>query len=231
MWAQAAVVRPRAGIEVEPTLLGPNDIFGDLFPLSRATVTDAEIRTATEVELVKITKPVLHGVCEKYPRIASVLKQIRKPENREHCDRPWQTVRRTMRFGVPTKAEITCQPTSTQTKKWHHTGIAVDLSVGGMCVDLADAPLPDPKKGLKGRIVQIKLDLLNDVAILELSGKVAWQSKRNKQNQLSTFIGIRFDTLSAMNHEMLTDYCSGNVGEENLLWSLWDTMVKTDSNE
>ena len=41
-------------------------------------------------------------------------------------------------------------------------------------------------------------------------------------------IGIRFDPLNSMDRELLIEYCSGNYGEQNLLWSLWDTMVKPD---
>jgi hypothetical protein len=217
-----------AGVEVEPVLLGPNDVFGDVFPLSHTTVTDTEIRTATDVELIRISKSVLGELCHKYPRIETVLTEIRKPENRENCDRPWQTVRRAMRFGLPTKAEITCPAIESGQKHWHHAGIAVDLSLGGLCLDLADAPLPSHKKGLKGRLVQVKLDLLNEVAILNLTGKVVWQKRQNKAEGPFTLIGIRFDPLNAMDRDMLAEYCSGSVGEQNLLWGLWDTMVKPD---
>ena len=217
-----------AGLEIAPALLGPNDIFGDIFPLNKNTVNDAEIRTATDVELIRITKPVLIELCQKYPGIEKILSEIRKPENRENCDRPWQTVRRAMRFGLPTKTEITCPAADSSQKHWHHSGIALDLSLGGMCVDLADAPLPSIKKGLKGRPVKIKLDLLNDVAVLNLTGKVVWEKRQKKAEGPFTLIGIRFDTLNAMDRDMLNEYCSGSVGEQNLLWGLWDMMVKPD---
>lgn len=220
-----------AGIEVEPMLLGPNDIFGDVFPLNRDTVTDAEIRTATDVELIKISKPVLRDLCQKYPRIETVLADLRKPENRESCDRPWRTVRRAMRFGLPTKAEISCPAIEPQQKSWDYSSIAVDLSSGGMCVDLADAPVPSQKNGLKGRFAHVRLDLLNDVAILNLTGKIVWQKRQKKPKGVSTLIGIRFDTLNAMDRDMLSEYCSGSVGEQNLLWGLWDTMVKPEESE
>lgn len=220
-----------AGVEIEPLLLGPNDIFGDVFPLNRETLTDADIRTATDVELIKLTKPVLCELCRKYPRIEKVLMDLRKPENRESCDRPWQTVRRTMRFSLPTKAEISCPAMESQQKSWHYAGIAVDLSMGGMCADLDQAPVPSQKNGLKGRLVHIRLDLLNDVAILNLTGKIVWQRRQRKAKGASTLIGIRFDSLNAMDRDMLQEYCSGSIGEQNLLWGLWDTLVKPDDAE
>ena len=44
-------------------------------------------------------------------------------------------------------------------------------------------------------------------------------------------VGIRFDPLDLTDREMLAEYCSGGVGEQNLLWSLWDSMVRTDNPE
>lgn len=219
----------RAGIDVEPTLLGPNDVFGEVFPLDQTTEAETEIRAVSDVELVKISKPVLHEVCQKYPRIQSLLYQIHKADNRDICDRAWQTVRRAMRFGLPTRVEITCPPTSANAKSWHHAGIAVDLSMGGICVDLGAAALPGGPHGLKGRMAQLNIDLLNDISLLNISGKIVWQRRQQTPNGPAALIGIRFDTLNAMDRKMLSDYCAGSVGEQNLLWSLWDTMVKTDN--
>lgn len=218
----------RAGIDVEPILLGPNDIFGDVFPLKRPTENDADIRTVTEVELVKISKQKLQSLCEKHPRIAKALEEIRKPEIRQSCDRSWQTVRREARYGLPTKAEISLSDRTNPKHKWLQTGIAIDVSLSGMCLDLADAPLPKYYKSLKGQLINIKLNLLTEVAELNISGIIVWQAQKRQAGRPGTLIGIRFDTLSEMDRDLLTEYCAGNVGEENLLWSLWETMVRTD---
>lgn len=218
----------RAGIDVEPVLLGPNDIFGDVFPLNRPTENDADIRTVTEVELVKISKHRLQSLCEKHPRIAKALKEIRRPESRQSCDRSWQTVRRDIRYGLPTKAEISLSGKSKTQQGWRQTGIAIDLSLSGMCLDLADAPLPKYYKNLKGQLININLNLLTEVAELSISGIVVWQAQKHQASRPGTLIGIRFDTLNEMDRDLLTEYCAGNVGEENLLWSLWETMVRTD---
>jgi len=221
----------RAGVDIEPTLLGPNDIFGDIFPLNQPTVAVSEIQTVTEVELVRISKDVLYSICTKYPQIQALLQEIYKSENRQNCDRSWQTVRRALRFGLPTRTAIRCPAVGTTHSAWACAGIAVDLSLSGMCVDLGSALAKSPKQNLRGRLVQIKLDLLNDVALLNLSGKIVWQRQQKTSKGSITLIGVRFETLSAMDREMLTEYCSGSVGEQNLLWSLWDSMVKTETHQ
>jgi len=219
----------RAGVDIEPTLIGPNDIFGDIFPLDQHILAISEIQTVTEVELVRISKEVLSSICTKYPQVQTLLQEIYKSENRQNCDRSWQTVRRSMRFGLPTRVAIRCLAAGTNQTAWACAGIAVDLSQSGMCVDLGTALAKSPKQNLRGRLVQIKLDLLNDVAVLSLSGKIVWQRHQKSSKGSITLIGIRFETLSAMDREMLTEYCSGSVGEQNLLWSLWDSMVKTET--
>jgi hypothetical protein len=221
----------RAGLEVEPKLIGANDVFGDIFPLGEETISHTDIVAVTDVELVKIAKPVLFDACQKYPRIERLLREIHKPENMEKCDRSWQTVRRAIRFGLPTKVEITGPSSDGGEQAVRYTAIAVDLSLGGMCVDLGPTASLPQQKIRKGQSVQTLVDLLNEVAILDLSGKIVWLREQKTEKGLSLFLGIRFDPLSATDRELLLEYCSGNVGEQNLLWSLWDSLVKPGDDE
>jgi CRP-like cAMP-binding protein len=218
----------KAGVDIEPKLIGPNDIFGNIFPLDRPTASYTNVVAVTNVELVKIAKPVLSRACKKHPRIEKLLHDIYKPENVEKCDRAWQTVRRSTRYGLPTKVEIISQGKAHGSGSRRHTGIAVDLSLGGMCVDLGPVESIADRTNLKGQTVQSILDLLNEVAILDLSGKIVWQREQTTKKGTFLLIGICFDPLNVTDRDLLSEYCSGNVGEQNLLWSLWDTMVKPE---
>jgi CRP-like cAMP-binding protein len=217
----------RAGVEIDPRLIGPNDIFGNIFPLDETTVNATDVSAVTDVELVKIAKPVLLEACRKHPRLEDILRGIYKPGNVERCDRVWQTVRRSTRFGVPTKVEIASTAHKARGSD-PRTGIAVDISLGGMCVDLGPAESADDHLFLKGRTVQSTLDLLNEVAILNLFGKIVWRRVIESEKGENMLIGISFDPLNATDRELLIEYCSGKFGEQNLLLSLWDTMVKPD---
>jgi hypothetical protein len=218
----------KAGVDIEPKLIGPNDIFGNIFPLDRPTASYTNVVAVTNVELVKIAKPVLSRACKKHPRIEKLLHDIYKPENVEKCDRAWQTVRRSTRYGLPTKVEIISQVKAHDSGSRRYTGIAVDLSLGGMCVDLGPVESIADRTNLKGQTVQSILDLLNEVAILDLSGKIVWQREQTTEKGTFLLIGICFDPLNVTDRDLLIEYCSGNVGEQNLLWSLWDTMVKPE---
>jgi hypothetical protein len=218
----------RAGIETEPILLGSNDIFGNIFPLEEPTVSYTDIVAVSDVELVKIAKPVLRMACQTYPHIEQLLREIHKPDNVDRCDRAWQTVRRTIRYGLPTKVEISSpQSKLNGSSDWMHTGIAVDISLGGLCIDLGPRAVGQVELA-KGMIVDLSLDLLNQVAVLDLSGKIVWHRHQNTETGPTTLIGIRFDPLNSTDRGLLAEYCEGSVGEQNLLWSLWDSLVKTD---
>ncbi len=100
-----------AGIEIEPVLLGANDIFGDVFPLDQRTCANTDIVAVTDVELVKISKSVLYSVCKKHPHIETLLNDIHKHENRDKCDRPGRVFEEPYVSAFPQKSRLpTNQP-------------------------------------------------------------------------------------------------------------------------
>lgn len=223
----------RAGIDTEPIFLGPNDIFGEIFPLDQPTRSNKDIIAVSEVELVKISKKVLLNACLKFPNIKALLMKIHKPQTDHICNRSWQTVRRAIRYGLPTKAEIKPSQGADESvdSAWRYLGIAVDISIGGACVDLGLSPIDAYHAPHKGQAVDLQLDLLDDTAKLKLSGRIVWLRMEDTDKGSAMKVGIRFDSLSANDRELLVEYCAGGVGEQNLLWSLWDSMVRTNYPE
>lgn len=223
----------RAGIDTEPIFLGPNDIFGDIFPLDQPTRSNKDIVAVSEVELVKISKKVLFSACLKFPNIKTLLTKIHKPQTNQICDRSWQTVRKAIRYGLPTKVEIRPSQSVDETvdSAWRYLGIAVDISIGGACVDLGLSPVDAYHAPHKGQAVDLQLDLGNDTAKLKLSGRIAWLRIEDTDKGSAMIVGIRFDSLSTGDRELLVEYCAGSDGEQNLLWSLWDSMVRNPNPE
>jgi hypothetical protein len=202
----------RSGVEIEPRFIGPNDIFGNIFPLDETTVNTTDVSAVTDVELVKIAKPVLLEACRKHPRIEDLLRGIYKPGNEDGCDRPWQTVRRFVRFGVPTQVEIISPEAMSQESTppppvW--TGMAVDISSGGMCVDLGATASPEKQISLKGRTLQSMMKLGDNEVVLTLTGKIVWQRMQKTGKGANLLIGVRFASLNAADRKLLIDYCTG----------------------
>jgi len=217
-----------AAFETEPTTIGPNDIFGDIFPIDQPTASPVEIRTVSDVELVKISKKILNSACRTYPHIEKLLKELHKTERHPKSERPWQTVRRTIRFGLPTQVNIIGHSAKQPRKQWRHDGIAMDLSIGGMCIDLGPNSPPEECGQLRGQVIQAFLNLHDD-STMSLTGIIAWHRKQSNNALCTHQIGVRFDPLSHFNRRRLTDYCSEKNSEQNLLWSLWDSMVRVDN--
>ena len=213
-----------------PILLSENDIFGDIFPMRQATFNAMGYKAVTDVELVKIAKNVLLDVCQKHPQIESLLREMYKPNLEPPADgnRNWQTVRRNLRFGLPTRAEIILQPVHTDDSDWQQSAIAVDLSLGGVCLDLGHIPDDQARHPHKGRSVRIRLCLNDNGQDLFATGAIVWMNNKNT-NGGTTLMGVKFDPLNAIDKERLLDFCTDFGGEQNLLWSLWDTMVYTDN--
>lgn len=220
----------RAGLDAEPILIGANDIFGDVLPLEQSTVVNKDIVAITNAELVKISKGALQDACRKHPNIETILGQIYKPENRETCNRSWQSVRKAVRYSLPTQVAVSSEPSSSQ-ETWQYAGIAVDISLGGACMDMGtEVPIND-RYLRRGEHVALKIDLLNDVATLTPNGRIVWLRKHETDEGLATYVGVRFDPLIPTDRELLLEYCEGDIGEQNLLWGLWDSMVRTDNSE
>jgi hypothetical protein len=223
----------RAGIDTEPIFLGPNDIFGDIFPLDQPTLSNKDIVAVSEVELVKISKKVLLNACLKFPNIKALLMKIHKPQRDNICDRSWQTVRRAIRYGLPTKVEIkpSRKMDGSMDSTWRYLGIAVDISTGGACVDLGLSPIDAYHAPHKGQTVDLQIDLSDGATKLKMSGRIAWLRLEDTDKGSAMMVGIQFDSLSPNDRELLVEYCAGGVGEQNLLWSLWDSMVRTHNPE
>jgi hypothetical protein len=220
----------RTGVQIDHKLLGHNDIFGDVFPLNGPSYAQRDVQAVADSELVKIAKPVLHEICAKYPYIESSLQLLYKFGNRDRCDRVWQSVRRFLRYGLPTKVELTIEPSRLKGESWKQICVAQDISLGGICADLGSL---DSKNGrrqpfFKGRSVRLKLDLPNQNA-LNLMGKIVWHREQIAHKGSNHYVGIRFDPLSNEARDTLDAYCKAGVGEQDLLMSLWDKMVRTDA--
>jgi CRP-like cAMP-binding protein len=222
----------RQGIETEPLLLGDNDVFGDVFPLDDTILSTTEIRTVTEVELAQIPKSVLVDMCKRYPNAEKLLRSMLRTDAKDKCDRQWKTVRRSKRYNVPTKVEVLFGSTEQAYARIRKTGIAVDLSLTGMCIDLGSDIRGINESRLKGQFVQLRLDLLNDVAVLEISGVIVWQRRQMTQKGSTMLVGIRFDTMDKSDRTLLIEYCTGSEEVNSPLWGLWQTMIDaTDKSQ
>jgi hypothetical protein len=77
-----------------------------------------------------------------------------------------------------------------------------------------------------GRKVKIEMGLPSAAVKLHILGTIVWSKEVSHEGKTSTVVGIKFEEMTDPDRELLEDYCHGSDGEQNLIWSLWESLVK-----
>ncbi len=204
--------------------LAENDIFGDIFPLEEESLCLARVVTTSNVELVKISKPVLKAACYRYPRIRDLLERlsrIRTPQDK----RAWQTVRRSCRYCLPADISVEFTSDDTGSKRVVH-GTTRDLSTGGICVVLKnDTARSDIDALLKQKPTLTILEG-NRTVIDGLTGNVAWRKTVGRTTRPTHIVGITFDPMAEETAIALNAFCTISNDEQDMIWNLWNHLVR-----
>jgi hypothetical protein len=204
--------------------LSDNDIFGEVFPLESFNFSQSDIKTITSVELVKIKKPVLVEILNKHQGIEKLLKGLYKGPGRDK-DRSWASVRRAVRHEIP--IEVKLKIFLDEGNELESFGFTKDISLGGACIEFHEKHWGVKLEDLKDSNILIQINLPNVNETLEILGKILWGKKDGESKEEGITVGIQFRDLSVSDRDFLEEYCFGCDGEQNLIWNLWETYVKT----
>jgi len=105
-------------------------------------------------------------------------------------------------------------------------GFADDISSGGACVVIREQYRFGPPDVMVGKNVKLEVVLSNAAVHLTILGRIVWGKDIFLEGKKSVAVGVRFTEMTDNDRELLHDYCSGSEGEQNLIWSLWESMVK-----
>ena len=212
------------GPEVSTQHIFDNDIFGDVFPLHRETISLSDIKTLTPVETVKIGKAALVETCRKHPRLEQLLIRLYKgPPGREH-GRSWPSVRRSARYDNPVRATVMLALRRGEAAPVAFEGVSRDISLGGACIDLGLKYGSMRTEALSGTesIIEIKLPSGGGVSI---PGRIAWSKKIEEPGGVSIIAGIKFEPLPGDTRDFLKVYCFGYENEQSLMWGLYEDYL------
>ena len=205
--------------------LSDNDIFGEAFPLEQLNLSKSDVKTLTEVELVKIKKPILADILNKHKGIGKLLKNLYKGPSGDARERSWTSVRRSTRHGIPIKVNLKIFLSGEKTEL-DSVGYTRDISLGGACIELEEKQWVAKKETLIDSNATLHIYLPNVDETLEIMGTVLWVKKDPQEDKNLSLIGIQFKTLTDDDKDFLNQYCFGSDGEQNLIWDLWKTYVK-----
>lgn len=216
----------KKGQEQSGADLVENDFFGSVYPFENEVLSNAEVETITRVELVKISKDRIKAICGKYPHVESLVKGLYGARSEASEEQTSTRVRTTTRHQLPTKVKAKIFPEDADQNPLVVDGITEDISLGGACLILGARYRAGTKEDFVGKNVKIEMDLPEVDRGLNVLGTIVWSKEVSQEDETGTAVGIQFKEMSDEDRSALDQYCFGGAGEQNLIWSLWESYVK-----
>ena len=83
-----------------------------------------------------------------------------------------------------------------------------------------------PADNLTGKNVKIKIDLPTSSDSLSILGVIVWSQEVYLEGKTTAVVGIQFKEMTDTDRRLLESYHYGSEGEQNLIWSLWDSLME-----
>ena len=208
------------------TDLTESDFFGDIYPFEQEKISHTQVRTITNVEVVKISKPDLIKINRKYGDMGLKIEKLYRWRDESDDESAGQVIRKAVRHQLPTRVYMKVFETTAGGRPLLIEGFADDISSGGACVVLGEQYRVGPPDAMVGKNVKLEVVLSNAAVRLNILGRIVWGKDVSLEGRKSVAVGVRFTEMTDNDRELLHDYCSGSEGEQNLIWSLWESMVK-----
>lgn len=210
---------------IPATPLAQNDMFGDIFPLEKETFHCCYVRAVSDVELVKISKPVLKAVCYRHPRVRKLIENISRDSHIPGTKRQWKRERKSVRYNLP--ANVALSLLSEDNPSHNHTmsGVTKDLCKDGASISLRTDNGSVHQKSLLETDVKLEIETRNRSNPVNASGKIVWYKAFSSSHSSSAMIGIQFQEMDKKNLNTLNTFFSETNGEQDMLWDLWNDMM------
>jgi hypothetical protein len=214
------------GSEKSTVDLVENDFFGDIYPFEDRKKSQSDVDTITHVELVKISTERLRTICQKYLNVELLVRDLYKDRRGSGEKEASRRVRKTARHQLPTKIKMKVFPDQADESPLVVDGITEDISLGGTCLVLDTRYASGHGKELVGRDVKLEMSLPEADTNLSVLGSIVWSKGLTDDEQTTTVVGIQFQEMNDADSVVLEQYCHRSDGEQNLIWSLWESYVK-----
>jgi len=206
--------------------LTENDFFGELYPFDEEIVSQSDIKTITRVELAKISKPNLMNICRKNPNVKLLVGNLHKSRTEFVEKEVTRTVRRTARQKLPTQVSLKIFQDETGKAPLDVVGFTEDISLGGARVVLGAKYKTGHADNLTGKHVKIKISLPTPSVSISILGTIVWSKELYLEGKTTAVVGVQFNEMTDTGRRALEDYHYGSAGEQNLIWSLWDSLME-----
>jgi CRP-like cAMP-binding protein len=212
-------------IESKTTLL-ENDFFGEIVPFVEDRASAVEVETATYVEVAKIPKADLKLLFQEHPNIEDLLFDLSVVTGESDSKKPPVMMRKEVRHEMPTQVSIKVLQQGPQKASLNLEGFTEDLSLGGACIVLGEKYRTGEPGALIGRDVKVHMALPIVSTEVSVLGTIVWSKALALEAATKTVVGIKFKDVTERDREVLRNFCRGSDGEQNLIWSLWESLVQ-----
>ncbi|NTV15430.1 MAG: cyclic nucleotide-binding domain-containing protein [Desulfobulbaceae bacterium] len=176
-------------------ILKENDFFGDRHPSPDEKSISNLVKTTTEVELLKISKPDLLTLCGEHPDLQIGLKGLQKDLSLNDEEKPTKFFRKTSRRKLITTMLLEIFDREPGKFPFVVKCFTSDMSLGGVCVVVdpryRDLPIAD----LVNRKSRLNISLPDESISLTILGRLAWYKETDLDGEDTYAIGIQFNEM------------------------------------
>ena len=187
--------------------LSENQFFGDIYPFNENRKCESDIKTTTQVELVKLSKPKLIQLCNKFRNIEfGILELFKVRQNSEEKGIP-KFLRKAKRYHVPIDMNLEMYPQASENSTVIIDGFSSDISVGGICLilDSNDAKIASIIEAFekKTNSEKIWIGLSTETMHIKVLGHIAWNHAIILNGKKTLVLGVQFEEMSPRLRGML----------------------------
>ena len=177
--------------------LNENQFFGDIYPFKDTNTSKSFIETATQAELLRITKSNLIKICKKYPNIEMRLLDLYHVRKKtDDTDDANDKVRKIGRHQLPLKINLHIFTNANQHEPLILDCYSRDISVDGLCVIL-DGKYKSISSIYKSvKTAKIELSLPKEQLTMKVSGTIVWSREFNWKKRKIVALGFQYKDMS-----------------------------------
>jgi len=202
------------------------DIFGEIYPFADEQLSRSDIESITRVELLKIPKINLVPLCSEHSNLDMLIGTLCKSRSDLDDERFSKTVRKTTRHQLPMQVNLKIFQSDPGKPPLNLSGFTDDISMGGTCVVLGAKYQTGRLDNLTGKNVKLQMSMPIESLKLNILGSIVWSKEISVEGKKTAIIGIQFKEMNDTDRNLLKGYCNGSEAEQNLIWSLWNSLME-----
>lgn len=208
------------------TNLIESDIFGDIYPFDEDKLSESDIESITHIELLKISRLKLTALCQEHSNLNLLMRNLCKFRFDANRERYSKTVRKGIRHQLPMQVNLKIFQEEIGKPPLNLSGFTDDISLGGTCVVLGAKYQIGNIRDLTGKNVKIQMSLPIESIHLNILGIIVWGKEIPVEGKKTAIVGVQFKEINQVDRGILKGYCFGSEAEQNLIWSLWNSLME-----